>query len=165
MTRGESSVSNSSEKCELTNDKLVATLNDILDVLEERIDNYLVQIKPHPYQDVDVIKKTINNRKNVNIVYDMPAILSRNSDVVIATYTSSVLDAMVLGKPCIECYDENEFFLRNFPAGSMFEKIGGLRVRNKIEFTSALDFALSNKNFSYDFGTISSGFDFGSIFY
>lgn len=119
----------------LPHDTLKKILLDIYAVILCYDKKFRIRIKPHPIQDVSFIETIILDwRVPVEIVYEPPSILAATADTTISTYTSTVVDALILGIPSIEYYIENDFFKKKHPSGSPFGALGAMVARNKSEF-------------------------------
>ena len=93
----------------------------------------LIVIKPHPREDVALIKLIINkyNMYNVIISFYHAVILSMNAKMVISFWTSAIFDSFSIGIPTIEFYKEAYKFREVEPKGSLFKLVGIDSTNNK----------------------------------
>jgi len=73
--------------------------------------DYVILIKLHPIDSAYKYEKLLKNLTNIKIINGSILELILLSDVVISTYSTTILDAMALQKPIIQIKLENE----NFP--------------------------------------------------
>lgn len=114
--------------------QLERILRDTMAELDALGRSYRLRIKPHPNQDVHFVRSIVEGNPEVVITYDPPAVLAATSDLVITTYTSSALDALGFGVPCIDYYKETPGFHHIHPGGYPFEQFGVVRARSREEF-------------------------------
>ena len=118
-------------------------INDIISGLEQTGKHWRLRIKPHPIQDTEILEEIVSGRVGVEIVNDVPTLLAMTCDLAIATYSSTVVDTLSFGVPTIEYFFETSFFRKKHPGGSPFPQMGVLKARNRAEFFSSLDVAIS----------------------
>lgn len=124
----------------IINDELLKKLIiNIHKVLSDKYDNFELIIKPHPIQDVNVLKEIIKGFPNTNISYEAPSLLVVNAKFVISTYSSTVIDALIFDVPAIEYFEESNFFKNKHPNGSPFIEFGVLKANNIVEFENCVD--------------------------
>jgi hypothetical protein len=113
-----------------------------------------IRIKPHPYQNIDVLREGLADVPEIELTDDPPCILAATADLAIATYSSAILDAVAFGVPAIEYFEENRAFRQRHPDGSPFGQFGVVIARNESQFSEAMSaFAAGH----------SSGFELGNI--
>jgi len=134
FTRGETP-GRPSENNVLPHDTLKKILLDIYEVVLSYNKKFRIRIKPHPIQDVSFIETLISDWSvPVEIVYESPSMLAATADMTISTYTSTVVDALILEVVSIEYYIENDFFRKKHPSGSPFGELGAMVARSRSEF-------------------------------
>jgi hypothetical protein len=141
FTRGETP-GRPPEENVMPHETLRVILDDVFETLDRVCDRYQVRVKPHPIQDLKVLKEILGGRENVEIVFDPPSVLAATSDLAVSTYSSTVLDALIFGVPSIEYLIENDFFRKKHPRGSPFPGMGALRANDGREFESCVRKAL-----------------------
>jgi len=122
----------------MPNSKLREILLDIFDQLREFYPDVFIRLKPHPSQDVEFVRQIIGDRKNVSLVFEHPAQLAATSDLLITTWSTAVIEALVFDVPAIEYFVENEYFRSVYPNGSSFRELGILWAENREGFRSCL---------------------------
>lgn len=122
---------------------VVKLVDDIYDACRRTGREFRLRIKPHPYQRLDPLRAWAEGKLEVRFVAEPPAYLAATSDIVVATYSSTILDGLVFRKPMIEYFVENEAFRRLHPDGSPFGEFGVAIARTREEFESAFAEALS----------------------
>jgi len=71
-----------------------------------------ILLKPHMFTDMDIVCNAIKNKKNMNITYLHPTILSLNSKLFISNlYSTTLADAHSLNVPTIEYSNYSDLLL------------------------------------------------------
>jgi hypothetical protein len=141
LARGESAHRHLDDQI-ITEETLRYILNVVYNTIRERGQRFRLRVKPHPYQNCEALKQYINAWPEAELTFDPPAMLGANADVVIAVYSSAVLDGLVFGAALIEYCEENAAFRRLHSNHSPFGAFGVLIARTKEEFVVALRKAL-----------------------
>jgi hypothetical protein len=143
FTRGET-VGRPPEENVVTNEMLERLLRHVFEksVLPDP-EKFRIRIKPHPLQDESSLVKMTSSLDNVSISYAPPSFLCASADLVVATYSSTVIDALIFGVPAIEYFEENEFFKKKHPTGSPFPSLGAMKARSAKQFYSRFNQTLS----------------------
>jgi hypothetical protein len=86
----------------------------------------LIIIKPHPREDITLLKKIITQKKfsNVEVSTEHIAVLSLDALFAISFWGSSILDPLILGVPAVEYYIEAKRFREAEPRGSSYRELG-----------------------------------------
>jgi len=142
FTRGETPGRSAHENV-VPHKELSRLLIDVLAVRDEVCPHRKIRIKPHPIQDVDFLRSVIADHRDVEITYDPPSLLAAGSSLVITTYSSTAIDALIFGVPSVEYFQENDFFRRKHPTGSPFPALGVLKARERDELRTTVEHALS----------------------
>jgi len=122
----------------LPNHTLRSILLNIFDVLLSDSSKYRIRIKPHPAQDANFIEKLIGDRMNIELSCEHPAVLAATSDIVITTWSTSVIDSLVFKVPSIEYFIENDYFLSVYPHGSSFRQLGIETAYDRLSFEACI---------------------------
>lgn len=138
-------------------------INDIISGLEQTEKHWRMRIKPHPIQDSEILEEIVSGRANVEIVNDAPTLLAKTCDVAIATYSSTVVDTLSSGVPTIEYFFETPFFRKKHPGGSPFPQMGVFKARNRTEFFSSLEEAISTQEAVSNIKSLSVRPDFSTL--
>jgi len=141
FTRGEDD-SLPKNKQLINNDDLVKVLNDIYFSLNELWGDVTILIKPHPSQNIGPIESTLS--KNIRIVTEHPSILAELSDIVITNWSTSIVDAIISGVPCLEYFKPTKYFYDIYENGSSFKQLGIPSVKNKSELLKYLSLIKNN---------------------
>jgi hypothetical protein len=121
-------------------------LTSAIKVSLEIVDSFVI-IKPHPREDIDLIKSLIFSSFDVDRVkvVDIPSqVLAKNSDIIISMWSSSISDGILFNKIVIQFFlfnGRNPQFLKlqNGKYGSIYEKLGIiLAVRSERELREIL---------------------------
>lgn len=113
----------------------------VTSIIEEvcfQLPDSIILIKPHPSQDRTVINKLSEMYDNVSITEEHPSVLSSIAKLVVTTWSTSIIDAMVFKCPVIEYFIQNDEFLSKYPSGSAFKNMGIPSCDNKKEFSVLL---------------------------
>lgn len=128
FTRGEA-------KCDrqhlMPNNHLKKILTDVLNALPIHYPDCLIYVKPHPYQDLALTRRLVRGYGNAKIVFDHPSVLTVMSNLVIATFSTTIVEAVCLGIPAIEYFIPNEYFYSAYPQGSHFRQMGVMWCENE----------------------------------
>ena len=95
-------------------------------------------MKPHPLQDETVLNEMASRYSGVVISYEHASILASVADVVVATWSTAIFDALAIGTPSIEFFVPNDYFLSLYPAGSAFKILGIPVAESRKEFSDIL---------------------------
>lgn len=95
-------------------------------------------LKPHPLQDQSVLLEMTRRYENVTLSHEHPGVLAFVSDLVVTTWSCTILDALALGRPSIEFFIPNDYFLSVYPAGSAFRNLGIPAAESRYEFADVL---------------------------
>lgn len=160
FTRGENPSKWASDQI-ITDKELLELLTDTVEICEQVFENPVIQIKPHPYQNLAVLERLIASNERVTITHASPALAAGNADVAIATFSSAVLDAVPWSIPLFEYYHPNEAFWRLHPGGSPFGAFGVVIARQRSELHSLLLGVATGSVLAVDEASTSSGLDLG----
>jgi hypothetical protein len=137
LTRGEVAHRRKADQI-ITEETLRDLLDNIYDALRNLERPFRVRLKPHPYQDVEALGRYIEEWPEATLVFDPPVVLAATADVIIAIYSSAILDGVVFGASLIEYYEENSAFRRLHSTGSPFGSFGVAIARTRSELDAAL---------------------------
>ena len=101
--------------------------------------DYVILIKLHPLDSPSKYEKLLKNLMNVKIINGSILELILLSDIVISTYSTTILDAMALQRPVIQIKFDNE----NFPMP--FDNYNCVLSSNLSEMTIKIDKLLTDK--------------------
>ncbi len=126
-------------------DKYIKLLTSSCNVIREKMGNIKIIIKPHPREDIQLINKILNdmNIVNVAISWEHPTILAKNAKLIIALFSSTVLDGLSFQIPSIEYYEEAERFREGEPKGSPYKNIGIDSTHDEQELSKFIDKVIS----------------------
>lgn len=141
FTRGQS-ISHTAESSVVSDDDCIALACDVVGELRSRGESWRIVIKPHPLQATDRLRAVFHGAPDVVFSDASAATVVRSADVVVATYSSTVIDAVAIGVPAIEYFFENEYFRRKHPTGSPFLQFGVLPARNPEQLSNRIEDAL-----------------------
>lgn len=147
----------------VNNSNLRILLEHIISALDQTGKHWRIRIKPHPIQDLKILEQFVFGRAGVEIVSEAPGLLAKTSDLVIATYSSTVVDSLAVGVPAIEYFFETPFFRKKHPGGSPFPQFGAIKARNREELLSALAEANLNPTPTGGLKALSIRPDFGFL--
>jgi hypothetical protein len=122
----------------MPNETLATVLEQILDALEDLGRPLKVLVKPHPGQDQIFLASCLKDRPYAELSYEYPLLLSDNADLVVTTWSTTIIDALAMETPAIEFYPENNYFRTVYPAGSYTRQLGVPCVDNGSDFRLAL---------------------------
>ena len=122
-------------------DKYIKLLTSSCNVIREKLGNIKIIIKPHPREDIQLINKILNDKNivNVSISWEHATILAKNAKLIIALFSSTVLDGLSFGIPSIEFYKEAERFREGEPKGSPYKNIGIDSTHDEQELSKFID--------------------------
>lgn len=140
FTRGQK-VSKDAEKSVVPNAMAEELLEHILARIDAMPGAKRCIVKPHPFQDIDTVNRSVADYAFAKVSHENPSILCASADLAITTYSSTALDALGLGVPCIEYFYETPYFWKKHPTGSPFPDLGASKARTRDEFEAALDAA------------------------
>jgi hypothetical protein len=123
----------------VSNEMLIRLVSDILEILEEKIENWELLIKPHPYQDLGILEEFIGCNQCVIVTHEHPSVLAQDALIAIATYSSTIVDTIVANVPSIEYFHETPFFEEKHPGGSPFIEFGAYKARTKEELSNHIE--------------------------
>lgn len=141
FARGPVAHKNASEQI-ITSDIERKLLIDLIETYRRLAPKGVVLIKPHPYQNLDVIKEICRRYSDVRTSNLSPATLAAVSDLCVSTFSSSAVDILGFGKPSIEYFNGTEAFHRLHPNDTVFARYGVVVCRTKAELQEALVGAL-----------------------
>ena len=96
--------------------------NDTIDALLPYSDDIPIFIKPHVYTNIELLKKIVNDKKNVFITYLHPTLLAMKARLFICNQFSNVMaDGHSLGVTTIEYTNYNKELL-NATSGESVDK-------------------------------------------
>lgn len=127
----------------MPHETLSRVLNEKFDALEALGRPLMVQLKPHPGQDVQFLQQILSERPYAELSYEYPALLASWADLVTTTWSTTIVDAVTMGTPAIEFYPENDYFRQIYPAGSYTKQLGVPCVQDGDGFREALHRVLS----------------------
>lgn len=126
-------------------------------VLEElfKLPDCLLVIKPHPRQDVELVKSYLNNfPKDRWVISNMNTFtLATLSDFTVSFWSSAITDSLAMGIPAIEYYKYETNFYQTLVDEddrivSFYTKLNfALRANTKEELSSAIKLVLSDYSF------------------
>jgi len=121
FTRGEN-------KCDrqqlMPHENLKLILEDIYNTVKVNFDDFLIYIKPHPFQDFSFLKELIRDWENTSLSFEFPPVLMQVSDLILTTFSTTALDAVAAGRFLIEYFIENDYFRSVYKHGSTFRQFG-----------------------------------------
>lgn len=130
----------------ITNETLRRVLTDIHEILREQAGSFRLQVKPHPYQDANTLAAFVQDWPEAQLVFDPPVVLAAGADIVIAIYSSAILDGVVFGTSLIEYYEENSAFTELHATNSPFASFGVAIARTRNELDAAIKTSLRQQN-------------------
>jgi len=113
-------------------------LNQFISDFNDRTD-YVILIKLHPLDSPSKYEKLLKSLMNFKIINGNILELILLSDVVISTYSTTILDAMALQKPVIQIKSDNENFVMPF------DNYNCVLSSNLSEMTLKIDKLLTDK--------------------
>jgi hypothetical protein len=141
LTRGEIAHKKHTDQI-ISEETLHRLLRRIHDILERQGKPFRMRVKPHPYQNTDALAGYIRDWPRAEMIFDPPVLLAADADIVVAIYSSAILDGLVFGASLIEYFEENEAFRRLHFKHSPFGAFGARIARSEEEFEAAVRDAL-----------------------
>ena len=114
-------------------DKYKQLLVSSCQIINLKLKNVDIIIKPHPRESNDFITDVLNtaNINNFTLSNDYSLVFSNFCILAISFWTSAILDALCSNTPAIEYYLEADNFRKVEPKGSLYKYIGIISVDNK----------------------------------
>lgn len=143
FTRGQAGTK-TPESSVVSDDDCLMLASDVVRALRFRRESWRVIIKPHPQQATDRLRAMFALDSDVSFSDQSAGAIVKSADLVVATYSSTVIDAVAIGVPAIEYFCEKEFFRRKHPTGSPFIQFGVLPARNREQLADRISEAMNN---------------------
>ena len=107
----------------------------------------LIVLKPHPMQNITIVKDVLTKIKNMNIVisYIHPGLMASQANLVISHHSSTIIDALALDKPVIQHHKFTEHWLKRHPEGSSLLDLGQFWTQDKTELMDKLKIIKKNQ--------------------
>ena len=101
-------------------------LKTSFEVIREKYGDILIVVKPHPRQDTLLLRKTLRSLGfgNFEVSAEHAAALSKNANLVIAFFGSTILHSLSVGAPAIEYNIEAKNFRKSEFEGSPYKNLG-----------------------------------------
>jgi hypothetical protein len=144
LARGEAAHKEGGQQI-ITNETLSRILHDIYEILQKQTRSFRLQVKPHPYQDVGILAAIIEGWPEAQLVFDPPVVLAARADVMIAIYSSAILDGVVFKATLIEYFEENSAFRELHATSSPFASFGVAIARTRDELDAVIENALRRR--------------------
>ena len=127
-------------------DKYTELLSSSLRAIRSKFNDIEIVIKPHPREDIELIKKIleIHSIANVSISYEHPAVLAQTARMAITFWGSVILESLSMGVPTVEYYIEADKFREDYPNGSNYKAIGIDSVSQESDLKIFMDSVINN---------------------
>jgi hypothetical protein len=125
--------------------ELEVWLHTAIRVVQRKIKDSVILLKPHPMQHMDHLESYIKGMKleDVFISHIHPTILSASAKLIISHHSSTIIDALSMKTPTIQYQELTQHWMKRHPEGSAFLELKPLWARNEDELDGCIDLALS----------------------